>query len=69
MIMNANGSQKYFKIKMEFVDSNHLLVLSCGAVYISPGFHSLFEFYNNFLISSLNNFREVLFTITLFFVT
>ena len=35
MIMNANGSQKYFKIKMEFVDSNHLLVLSCGAVYIS----------------------------------
>ena len=35
MIMNANGSQKYFKIKMEFVDSNHLLMLSRGAVYIS----------------------------------
>ena len=38
----------YFKIKMESVDSNHLLALSCGAVYISPSVWILQQFSNQF---------------------
>ena len=48
MIMNANGSQKSFKIKMDSVDSNHLLALSCGAVYISLSVWILQQFSNQF---------------------